>query len=102
MVKVPGDINQDLDLNCLASIDVKVPFNRLSGLMHRDNHIINEEMEQPQILMITDVSNCKPCPALATFAKARREQSSVGSTFSFLDEMKGTIHHLISDETLNV
>lgn len=79
-----------------------MPFNSLLGLMHKDNHIINEEIEQPQILMTTDVSNCKPCPALEMFPEAGREQSSAGSDFSFLEEMKGTIHHLISDKTLNV
>ena len=80
---------------------MKTLFNRLLGLMNKDNQINKEEMEPPQIPMTTDVSNCKPCPALEMFPEAKREQSSAGSEFSCLEEMKGTIHHLISDKTLN-
>lgn len=68
--------------------------------MHKDDHIINKDLELPPILM-TAVSSCKPCPAPEMFPEARKEQSSVGSEFSFLEEMKGTIQHLISDKTLN-
>lgn len=80
---------------------MKALFNRLLGPRNKDNQINNEEVEPPQIPMTSDVSSCKACPALGMFPEAKRGQSSAGSEFSFLEEMKGTIHHLISDKTLN-
>lgn len=59
-------------------------------------------MEQSQILMTIDDSNRQPCPTLEMFLEGRREQRSAGSEFSFLEEMKGTIQHLIFEKMLNV
>lgn len=60
----------------MASIDVKTPFNRLLGLMNKDNHIINEERESPQIPMITNVFSFKSCPALEMLPGQKRAELS--------------------------
>ena len=65
--------------------------------MYKENHTIDVDGEQPQILMTTDISGRRPGPPLEMFPEARREETSAGSELPFLDEMEGTIHHLISD-----
>lgn len=49
----------------------KTPLNRILGLMHKDDHIINEEMGQSQILVTTDVSHCTLCLAFEMSTEAR-------------------------------
>ena len=57
---------------------MKMLFNRLLGLMNKDNHIINEKMEPAQIPMITDVSSSKSCPALEMLPGQKRAEFSKG------------------------